>query len=76
MKHTYHIVPNGSEWTVRSEAGNDLGITGSNKANVMERTIAKAKEQGESSVIIHSADGRIQEERTYPRSADPRKTKG
>jgi len=28
------------------------------------------------SVKIHKADGTIEEERTYPRSADPRRTKG
>jgi len=28
------------------------------------------------SVKIHKADGTIEEERTYPRSADPRRSKG
>jgi hypothetical protein len=28
------------------------------------------------SVRIHGLDGRIQEERTYPRSADPRRSRG
>ena len=28
------------------------------------------------SVRIHDVDGKFQEERTYPRSADPRKSKG
>lgn len=28
------------------------------------------------SVKIHKADGSIEEERTYPRAADPRRTKG
>jgi hypothetical protein len=28
------------------------------------------------SVRIHNADGKFQEERTYPRSADPRSSKG
>lgn len=27
-------------------------------------------------VVIHGKDGRIQEERTYPRSSDPRRRKG
>jgi hypothetical protein len=35
-----------------------------------------AKHAGNSSVYIHGTNGRIQEERTYPRSADPRETKG
>lgn len=29
-----------------------------------------------SSLRIHGRDGRIQQERTYPRSSDPRRTKG
>jgi hypothetical protein len=28
------------------------------------------------SVRIHKADGKFQQERTYPRSADPRRSKG
>lgn len=28
------------------------------------------------SVKIHTSDGRIEEERTYPRSADPAQSKG
>ena len=31
---------------------------------------------GRGSVKIQKANGRIQEERTYPRSADPRKSRG
>lgn len=30
----------------------------------------------EGSVVIHKKDGKIQEERTYPRKRDPRKSKG
>lgn len=30
----------------------------------------------EGSLRIHGLDGKIQEERTYPRSADPRRSKG
>jgi len=31
---------------------------------------------GLSTLRIHNRDGRIAEERTYPRSSDPRRTKG
>ncbi|MCW2672294.1 MAG: hypothetical protein JWP14_883 [Frankiales bacterium] len=37
--------------------------------------VAKAEPQPVS-VRIHKLDGKIQEERTYPRSADPRGSKG
>jgi hypothetical protein len=36
----------------------------------------QATEQSPFSLRIHSVDGRILEERTYPRSADPRRSKG
>ncbi len=46
-------------------------VTGENKKEVVDRTIAMAKNHTMSSVVIHKADGTIQEERTYPRSTDP-----
>jgi hypothetical protein len=42
------------------------------KGGVLERTIGSAG----GSVKIQKMNGRYQEERTYPRSADPRKSKG
>lgn len=36
----------------------------------------EAKELEPSTLRIHGKDGKIQEERTYPRSSDPKKTKG
>jgi hypothetical protein len=41
------------------------------KAGVLERAIG-----GRGSVRIRKRNGKIQEERTYPRSADPRGSKG
>jgi len=38
--------------------------------------LAKALGQAGGSVKIKGMDGKIQEERTYPRSADPKKSKG
>ncbi len=35
-----------------------------------------ARKQDSASLRIQRADGRIQEERTYPRSSDPRGSKG
>lgn len=45
------------------------------KENAVERGREVAKEGG-GSLRIHKENGRIQEERTYPRARDPRKTKG
>jgi hypothetical protein len=47
------------------------------KAAAVKKVAAAAKkDQQPVSVRIHKTDGKIQEERTYPRSADPRKSKG
>jgi Uncharacterized protein conserved in bacteria (DUF2188) len=47
------------------------------KAEAVKKVTSAAKRGPEPvSVRIHKTDGKIQEERTYPRSADPRRTKG
>jgi hypothetical protein len=47
------------------------------KSEAVKNVAAAAKKDPQAvAVRIHKADGRIQEERTYPRSADPRKSKG
>ena len=38
------------------------------------KKLAKSEKLGQ--LVIHKMDGKIQEERTYPRSSDPRRTKG
>ena len=47
---------------------------GDNKAEVVKRTIEVAKKQPKAQVRIKGRNGRIQKERTYPRSSDPRRT--
>jgi hypothetical protein len=44
---------------------------GATKGGVLERAVGKS-----GSVKIKKRNGRIQEERTYPRSRDPRRSKG
>lgn len=47
------------------------------KADAIKRAATAARNDPRpTSVRIHTETGRIQEERTYPRSADPRKSKG
>ncbi len=46
------------------------------KAQAVKSATAAASEDKKASVVIRKADGRIQEERTYPRGSDPRKSKG
>jgi hypothetical protein len=44
-------------------------VTGIHKQDVIKRTVAMAKCHSRCSVIIHKADGSIQEEQNFPRSA-------
>ena len=47
------------------------------KAEAVKKVAAAAKKDPQPlSVRIHKTDGEIQEERSYPRSADPRRSKG
>ena len=73
---TYNVTKTEDGWQGKKEGGERASVTGANKKDVVDRTISIAKNQDVSSVKIHKADGKIQEERTYPRSSDPNPPKG
>ena len=63
----YHVMKNGTNgWKGVLENSGNVPIMGENKQDVVSRTIAMAKNNIRSLVIIHRQDGSIQEERTYP----------
>lgn len=65
----YHVTTNGSNgWKSMMENTGHACVTGTNKQDVVNRTVEMAKHHTKCSVIIHKQDGSIQEERTYPRS--------
>jgi len=67
----YHVMRNGANgWKGVLENSGRMPIMGENKQDVVSRTIAMAKNNTMSLVIIHKQDGSIQEQRTYPRSND------
>lgn len=72
----YHVTATKDGWQGKLEGGQKASVTGDTKADVMKKTIELAKRQGKSSVIIHKSDGKIQEERTYPKGSDPYPPKG
>lgn len=63
-------------WKAEAEGAKRAQARAETKAELIRRTAQTARKQGDTSVIIHKQDGRIQEERTYPRSADPHPPKG
>jgi Uncharacterized protein conserved in bacteria (DUF2188) len=59
-----------------TESGGGVIASGERKAEVVRSVVKAARQQESASVRIQRADGRMQEERTYPRSSDPRRSKG
>ena len=71
----YHLVHKDDQWKLEKQ-GADRSIRNfETKEQAMEFGVEYMKDHG-GSLKIHTQDGRFQEERTYPRSADPRKSKG
>ncbi len=63
-------------WVAKTRNGHKFA-TGDTKEKVIDNAAAKARGNDRpTSVHIHGRDGRIQEERTYPRSADSSSSKG
>ncbi len=72
----YHVTKTDDGWQGKLEKSSRASITGKTKEEVQKQTIDLAKRSGNSSVVIHGRDSKIQEERTYPRSSDPYPPKG
>jgi len=71
------VVKKRDGWAGESGGRTVPNTKASTKAEAVRKTAAVATKGREPvSVRIHKVDGKIQEERTYPRSADPRGSKG
>lgn len=71
------VVKKGSGWLGETGGQTVRGTKAPTKAEAVKKVAAAARKAPEPvSVKIHTERGRIQEERTYPRAADPRKSKG
>ena len=69
------VVKKGNEWV--GESAGRVVSRADTKAEAVRETAKVAKADPASvTVKIHKENGRIQEERTYPRAADPRSSKG
>lgn len=69
------IVKKGEQW-VAETAKKEIAHAPTKQEAVRETArLAKAAPEA-ITVKIHKQNGRIQEERTYPRAADPRRSKG
>jgi hypothetical protein len=71
----YHIKTHDGHWDLTKEGAERASISKTTKAEILSAAEEfMADKTG--SVKIHLVNGEIEEERTYPRSADPRKSKG
>jgi hypothetical protein len=71
----YHLTKRGDEWRLE-KAGSDRALL---KAPTKVEAVQKMRrfmKTREGSLRIHEVNGKIQEERTYPRGKDPRSSKG
>lgn len=69
------VVKKGDQW-VGESAGRVVSSAGT-KVDAVRETANVARRDAEAvTVKIHNLNGRIAEERTYPRSADPRRSPG
>lgn len=67
-RKTYHVTRTDDGWQSKIEGGSRASATGDTKGEVLKRTIEMAKSKGNTSVVIHKSDGKIQEERTYQKT--------
>jgi hypothetical protein len=64
------------QWELKKEGSSEVVKAFSIKAAALKGGVLENAVDGRGSVRIRKRDGKIQEERTYPRSADPRGSKG
>ena len=71
------VVKKREGWAGQSGGRTVPNTKAATKAEAVKKVASAARRGSEPvSVRIHKSDGKIQEERTYPRPADPRRTKG
>ena len=64
------------DWKATAHGSSRAALRAPTKDRAVREAVDIAKSKPLSQVRIHNKDGRIQSERTYPRSSDPRRTPG
>ena len=71
------VVKKGNKWVGESRGRTVRGTGATTKKQAIKNTARVARKSPESvTVKIHKENGGFQQERTYPRPADPRQSKG
>jgi len=71
----YHVVADGSGWKMHAQGTDRALLSASTKADLLQQLPGYMAGRT-ASVKIHTETGQIEDERTYPRSEDPRRSKG
>lgn len=71
----YDLVHENDQWKLKKEGGKRALSTFDTKAEGLKESSSYVRSHG-GSLRIRREDNQIQEERTYPRSQDPRKSPG
>ncbi len=72
---SYHVTHAGDGWALK-KVGAERASKRADTKDELLKLLPGYFEGKTASVKIHRQDGTLEEERTYPRSADPRQTKG
>ena len=72
----YHVTKDNIGWGLKKEDGTRSIKRTETKKEIMDYIKGGTFTKKPVSVKIHKEDGKFQEERTYPRKADPKKSKG
>jgi hypothetical protein len=71
----HHLTKRGDAWRLEKAGSDRALLKAPTKVEPVQKTRRYMKNR-EGSVRIHKVDGKIEEERTYPRGKDPRSSKG
>jgi hypothetical protein len=71
----YHITKGDDKWKLTKEGNDRASQTADTKREIIQKT-REYMEDKNGSVKIHKENGVFQEERTYHRKDDPRRSKG
>ena len=71
----YHITPTDGGWELKKEGASRASKIAATKDEII-RLASEFLDGKTASLKIHKGDGVLQEERTYPRGAEPRRSKG
>ena len=74
-KGDVHTVPHGEGWANKVEGNKQVSNTAATKAEAQKSGREMAVKR-DAEHLVHKKDGPIGERNTYPRSRDPRKSRG